>query len=475
MKTTQSKRRARNRNRRRDDIVDALQQADTDKAVIAGVAKAVWSDRADGDCPAAAIPTPTDLAYWLEGNTATGPAVQQTNIMSTHLLQKSQPEIIKAWLTGATTHAAGEVISWPPAGEPEPALYLTYTERAGKHLLVTALPLVELNARWRDDDGDDGHPLKPLVVAWQEANPPTVKPKQRNDSIFPAVLVQAGAHDRRAGKLFSLAHYESEQAIIPGFADGIDAHPPALPLDFYYAGGKPGEQRGYAAPVALRLWLEVIFASHLQHGGQRQRMEIDKRDLLRMLYPNGYRHGNVLPLVQQACRDLHNMFIPIKSETGIERFNVVNVRRYPERGDTPIEVEVVLPPGSMRGPKVDRAALRQYGIESAVTHRGMLNLAFRLHNPGRTSMPVRGGAHFVDSSDPERYDRLLTTDGNPVNNEAARDLVRIFYPGDKSNGGLFRKNLHRAIQSLHRIVDDGHVCIVDGRVMKATPQRKTQP
>jgi len=325
------------------------------------------------------------------------------------------------------------------------------------------------------------HPLGPIIDAYQQAHPPTVRIKWRNDPIFPARLVLAKEEDSRAGRLFTPAHYESGegggQAYLPGLAPGIEDHAPALPLAFYYAGGKPGSGSGRVAPVALRLWLEMIFAADLKRGGRNQQFEIEQRELLDLLYPNGglAARSGAVPAVIQACRELDEMRIPIDYEgRGLMAWRVVSVDGRPLRYGAPLVCSVRLPPGSEQGPIIDRRALREYGVTSAPLHRGLLNIAFRLHNPGSTSWPARGGKKYVPvHRDPARYgERLLTPDGNAINEHAARELVRLFYPGDTNTGSVFRQNLKRAIEGLFRLENDKHIRIGDGRIMSPRQRRK---
>jgi len=323
------------------------------------------------------------------------------------------------------------------------------------------------------------HPLGPIIDAWQEAYPPSVKPKIRNDSIYPGRLVLSDREDPRTGRLFSPSFYENTAggvtAYLPGLGLEYVDHAPSLPLAFYYAGGRPGSGSGRAAPVALRLWLEIIFASRLQYGGRSQQFEIEQSDLLNWLYPNGWRRGGrSVAAVIDACRALDEMRIPIDYDgRGLVAWRVVGVDGRPLQHGAPVVCTVKLPPGSERGPVIDREALRRYGMESAVLHRGMLNVAFRLHHPGRTSRPVRSGKKFVPVKDPARYgERLLTTDGNPIHHRAAHEIVRLFYPGDTSRGNTFAQHLHRAIEALRRLENDAHLRIDDGRIMSPEMKRK---
>lgn len=426
-------------------------------ATAIAVYNAVWWAATDGNSPpeADAIQCAAALANWLAN--CPPPAMAEANRRAREIMADDTAAVVAVDGVVRIT-VGGAAVDWRDANG---------AAAAGKH----------------------AHPLGPVIGAWQEAHPPRVRPKMRGDPIFPARLVMGDESDSRTGRLFSpAAHFDggggAQQARLPGLGRGIDAHPPALPLAIYYAGGKPESGSGRVAPVALRLWLEMIFAADLKRGGRGQKFEIEQRDLMRMLYPNGWRGGtgddSALAAVVQACRAIDAMRIPIDYTDMDGRvypqgvaWRVVSVDGEPLLRGAPVVARVELPPGSERGPVVDRVALRNYGMKSAPLHRALLNLAFRLHHPGRTSHPVRRGAHYIPVEDPARYgNRLLTADGNPVGAAAAQEIVRLFYPGDTARGSTFRSHLKRAIDGLHRLADDGHARIVDGRIMPPRAKRK---
>lgn len=433
------------RRRRRDELNAAMWCAADYPATANAVYRAVWW-AATGNLPpeSDAVRCIAELADYIDDCPA--PAMAKANRRAREVMADDSAEVVA--LDGVVCIVVnGEPVEWSDANT---------AAQEGKH----------------------AHPLGPVIEAWQTARPAVVKPKARTDPIFPIHLVLNEENDARTGRLFSPAHYENTssqhpQAFLPGLGPGIEAHPPSLPLAFYYAGGKPGEQRGYAAPVALRLWLELVFTADLKRGGRPQTFEIEQKDLFDLLYPNAWRRRNVLPLVQQACNDLDSMRIPIDYDgRGLVAWRVVSVDGKPLERGAPVVAQVKLPPASERGPVIDRIALREYGMKSAIKHRGLLNLAFRLFHPGKTSRPVRGGKFYIPSEDPARYDRLLTADGNPVSVAAAREVVRLFYPGDTANGTVYRQHLHRAIECLRQLEEEGHVRIVDGRIMSPPLKRK---
>ena len=96
--------------------------------------------------------------------------------------------------------------------------------------------------------------------------------------------------------------------------------------------------------------------------------------------------------------------------------NVSDIPRGPGKLDDAVQIIVTLPPGSGSGPVVS-PNLNRYGVQSAPLYRGLLNLAYLWFDPGRTRFPVRGGKHWLQVEDPERYPTIT----NDL-------LIELFYP-----------------------------------------------
>ena len=100
--------------------------------------------------------------------------------------------------------------------------------------------------------------------------------------------------------------------------------------------------------------------------------------------------------------------------------------------------------------------LNRYGVQSAPLYRGLLNLAYQWFDPGRTRFPVRGGKHWLQVEDPERYPTIT----NDL-------LIELFYPTSSQKA---RRNLaSRARKDLEQLVKDGEARIMKGRLMPPKP------
>ena len=274
--------------------------------------------------------------------------------------------------------------------------------------------------------------------------------------------------DRRAGQLFTPAAHAvergGEQLKLPGFGLERTRITPALPLALYDLGGGSIMERGHGAPLALRLWVESILAVGLTDRANPWPtvLEIPLRDLLRKLYPGKRRPrpNEYWPRIMQAVEILDSTRIPWEDpETGkggLRRIvNVSDIPRGPGKLDDAVQIIVTLPPGSGKGPVVS-PNLARYGVQSAPLYRGLLNLAYLWFDPGRTRFPVRGGKHWLQVEDPERYPTIT----NDL-------LIELFYPTSTNKQ---RKRLaFEARKSLAQLVKNDDARIVKGRLMPPDP------
>ena len=292
----------------------------------------------------------------------------------------------------------------------------------------------------------------------------------RPDRILPARLAMVERTDRRADRrLFTPAAHAvergGEQLKLPGFGLERTRITPALPLALYDLGGGSSMERGRGAPLALRLWVESILAVGLTDRANPWPtvLEIPLRNLLAKLYPGKRRPkpNEYWPRIMQAIKILDSTRIPWEDpETGkggLRRIvNVSDIPRGPGKLDDAVRIIVDLPPGSGKGPVVS-PNLNRYGVQSAPLYRGLLNLAYLWFDPGRTRFPVRGGKHWLQVEDPERY---------PTKTDDL--LIELFYPTSTVKNRTVLTT--RARQHLARLVKDGEAQIVKGRLLPPAPR-----
>ena len=409
-----------------------LQTASDFNAILTIVSGEVWAKTREGVCPAHRVPKPERLIF--------------------DELENYQ----EAW------REVGELIRplFPPLSmrmDSVEIMLLIFVEarsfgrpsRIDSVLKMTLAPeWIELiHRRWREADqkadsegkGWPKHPLGPLMRAWLEhVKNDVVANLERDDRILPSRCAMVPHDHVKAGTLFAhAAHFEvrgEAQAVLPGFE--TQRSQPALPLELYDLSGGPSNTQGRGAPLALRLLVESILAVGLQDRGRGFPvvLRITLRDFLARLYPRKIPDRRIYwPRLWRASEALDRAWIPWLDPTtkkgGIGRFVLVsNLPRNPGAMDDEIKIIVDLPPGVGAGPMVSpRLAL--WGLDSAPAYRGLLNLAFMWFQPGKTRTPVRGKKHWIQSSSPDRYEKV--TDDL---------LIQTFYPtsSSKDRRGLLR-------------------------------------
>ncbi len=303
------------------------------------------------------------------------------------------------------------------------------------------------------------HPLAPILRAWWK-RPPLVERNPRRDPLFPAPVIHVRPEDPQ-GQLFSpqvgvKPHPRGQLDLLPRHGPGRASGPiePAPLLAIYDAGGGPSDSR--VGSMAGRIWLEgVLDVAPPDRGKGPVRLPpITTRELLARLYPD--HPGRKTPVKWRPDRQLDNLLqaldvvdgirVPILDGDGRGTFwRIVSVVGRPgHRLDDALHLVVDMPPGSERGPIVDRLAVRMAGARSATAWRLALSLAFRWHDPGRLRLPVGGGrtwrqtrtsARYPDIGDAELLALAFPTGdmpGRPRNARAAAEkaldyLVEIGY------------------------------------------------
>ena len=305
----------------------------------------------------------------------------------------------------------------------------------------------------------DGEGLSALAFVHRLV-PVPVAPMLGPDPILPESVAMGTGRRRSSGALiWQPPAHAGPDGYCSGWLPGLERNPegPCLPLALYDMGaGRRRVQRGPAA-LALRLWVEAALSAS-GAPNRPEALEISLRELLRWFYPGrAPSPAHYWPLLNAAARVLDRQDVrvpwlnPRTGKGGLRRVvSVGDIPRGPGALDDCVRLVVDLPPGSERGPVVNRVRLRHWGARSATAYRAMIGLAYRWHQPGVTRYPVRGGKHWLQSHDPTRYE--------PLSNSQA---VGLCYPAGVSFGRR-RDEVRKAWDTLRRLAKAGDVRI-DGR------------
>ena len=419
--------------------MSALSDANTPAAIVREAARATWAKAHDGaECPDNRLPSPEALAEWLP---ECSPEAKAGDLLSEMYGRTAYWDRVR--MDGSLTPAAFiEEIELRPGAMAVP-------DGDGGFRPITLAGIEEVHADWLDlPDPRPRHPLAPLVADWQEHAPVTVKPDRRPSGILPASLHTA--HRQHAEHLplaldvqTPMGAAAGEQALLPGLEPAPSALVPVLPLALYDLAGGAMQTRGRGAPVAQRLFFEVLMSvGRLDRTpGRTARVESTYRELVAWLWPNlrgrTWDRRRHLPALYRALLELDGMRI----EWERQLWRLVGVTALPTaatRPDDPAVFRVEHLPGSERGPMIDREALRRFGTVSAPAWRAYLRLAYlwdraKADNGGRRIYATRPAVKRArDGVLLDRTGRpVVRKDGRPVRNWSDARAVRLYDPDSK--------------------------------------------
>ena len=375
-----------------------LSQAQTAPEILEALARGYWSKDHEGEpCPDDQIPTARVLIFWLHNEAPE--SVRQATLETVFNLLSRGSLPGRSWSmlsreAGACIQLQKDPIPSESDGREIEAAIQTQRGKEDPRRGVTPVArwMVEaVHEAWkplhREDRPSDAHPLTPAMRAWQD-RPKRVQRNTRKDIILPEPdWSNIPTHDLRSehGTLFStLPDTTGFHPIQPDLFSSLpevknplgsgNIIPRSLPLETYDAAsnGIRDDSRG-GTPLALRLWVEAIVSVHLQDRDQKVRLVITLEELIRALWPKGWggpkRDG---PKLERAFNLIGRMLIPWKSG----RWLAVVIRNRPHYRDmeSPIVIDVELPPGSRSGPLVYRPMLYKYGVWNSAAFRLSLTL-----------------------------------------------------------------------------------------------------
>ena len=299
---------------------------------------------------------------------------------------------------------------------------------------------------------------------------------------------------------------------LPGFDPGPGPLAKLPALDFLHAGGLDAFQRGRGAPWPLRIAYETLIdVPAAARNGGIARLEYPLRGdgdatLQAMLYPAGRLNlSRDWPRFLAALEVVDRFSVP--ADGGMSAWLPIRVRSVPVRTGGVLRLDVSLPPGSDKGPRILRRVLRRLGARSYPQWRAWLALAYLWDRSAVNGHWVRAtrprlardsGGRLVDATGAVMLDKrgspvtkwkdrravLLDTDDRPVPTavEAARehnpdarlhpwlteaDIVALGYPPERglSASGV-RSRKARVLEDLAAFEAEGLI------VFEAHPDRR---
>ena len=462
----------------------ALLTARTDADLLAPLARLTWSKATDGgECPPHRIPTAAELADWLPD--CPPDVTDEADALLRDLFDTTarwatlptRPPALFA-LVGAETDPRAFVLGDMVQGRtPQPG---DATQRTDAPAPERPLLLADVHALWCSEPVRSRHPLAPIVDSWQELAPSAVALDVRPRAILPAPWRDL---DRDHGRLpldLDRAPLAPEPRTEAGYLPGLEPPAsvvPAVPWLTLYdlTGAGPVQTRGRGAPLAQRLFVEVLTAVPRAErvGGWVAEVTLSLRDLFAWCWPRwydseakrmrgGYDRSKHLHPLRRALVEVDNLRLVVDRMAR----RLIRVDDLPtERTalDETIRFHVRHLPGSDRGALIDRATARRWGLVSAAAWRASIRLAYlwdgvKAANRGRriyatrpvvsrgadgvilnaTGRPLRDrrGARVTDWSD--RRAVILGTNGRPAGRDnppafernPAADRLPVLGPDD---------------------------------------------
>ena len=260
-----------------------------------------------------------------------------------------------------------------------------------------ALESVESVHKWwiRVPEPRPLHPLALVIDAWQQFAPVPGQWDERQYPTLPGTLTDRNGGTRQlvtvTGDMRQLSlgfhdanHTEPDQLPLPGIEPVQPSPVPVLPFvaPFDHAGGTSMTQ-GRGAAHSLRLFVETLLAvpPELRRStGTPTAMTCTLRQLRDALWPRGWQRGRDWPRLMAGLDDLSRLGVEWELPNGQGGvWYTVTVRSRPRDGallDDVFRFEVLLPPGSHRGPMINRTHLRLLGLDSAPAFRLYLALCW---------------------------------------------------------------------------------------------------
>ena len=530
------------------DALRAHLLADLEAATAAAV-KAADAERArpmaEAGAPDAAgvLAAVAHVAYF-NGRLPTAATLEDLARPADRLLPTA--EALAAWLLGSPESlplaAAVAKAAWLPPADAHTE-HQRWAHRAAERWLIDFAPVLPGNRKpsaplpfavlFLSDlviaclaAGRPRAPLFALVDAWELLLPLPVKVDRHVGAIMPASLRDATRdHDTLPLGLDRLTPLGPIRAPEEGYLPGLEPPPslvPPVPWLTLYDLASSGlvQNRGRGAPLAQRLFVEVLTAVHV---GARDpewitAPPITLRDLFDWCWPRyfdplkwnnqtrqwgdwagGYQRNKHLEPLRRALIELDNLRILFDR---YER-RLIRVDDLPTAEtalDDPIRFHVRHLPGSDRGPMLVRTIARRWGVASAPAWRGTIRLAYvwdeaKARNNGArvyATRPLvargpggvilgaddkplrdRRGAVVKDWSDPRAVhlgaNRKPAGAGNPPAWErnpaadrvpmfGADDLIRLTYDGNITRSNR-RERLHQGREAMRAKADAGEVVI----------------
>lgn len=238
---------------------------------------------------------------------------------------------------------------------------------------------------WREAKGkakeigvrfDIEHPCAEVVKAWIKEQT-TLRVTSKHDRRYPIAVLKHPAGsirgitfgERDTGQVFQTPDRVDQVQLELDLGTEKSVLPAILPLQVVQTSHLKAQTKAGALSHEIRIFFEAMMA--LRPSQRRADLMFRLGDLIEYLYPNGkFNWTNQMPHIERALAVLHNSAtIPwIDDQGSLRQWRPVSVRApIPSDAtrDTPVFLDVVMPPDAKRGYMLIKRIHRMVGMKSA--------------------------------------------------------------------------------------------------------------
>lgn len=317
-------------------------------------------------------------------------------------------------------------------------------ELFSRHILRTAGEPSMEQAQWlqkiwkkeKDHNKELEHPLTPIVRAWiQEQTSTRITPE--HDRKYPiGVLKYPGGSVRElaftendTGQVFQVPERYEQVQIELDLGNKEQLLPAIMPLQVVQSSDMKSQTKSGAVSHELRIFHEAMMALKPNH--QRGYLIFHLGDLIEYLYPNGkFNWTNQLPHIERALAVLHNSAtIPwIDDQGSIRQWRPVTVRAplpHNATRDTPILMDVLMPPDARRGHMVIKNIHRLTAMKSAARWNAYHVACYLWDKYGTVKGKLVDPTRPVEKRD--NQNRLVDATGKPLVTRNGKEIKNPYH------------------------------------------------
>ena len=281
------------------------------------------------------------------------------------------------------------------------------------------------------------HPLIEVVMAWIQTRL-AKRVTSENDRRYPVAVIKSPL-----GSVRELAFTESDIGQVfqtPERVDQVQMQldlggdesvlPSIMPLQIVRTNDLKTKTKSGAVSHELRIFFEAMMA--LDPGEIRKDLMFRLGDLIDFLYPNGKFHWtNQMPHIKRALSVLHTYAtVPwIDDQGSLREWRPVVVRTPlmdDATRDTPIYIDVKMPPDARRGHLVIKDIHRETGMKSAPQWNAYHVAAHLWDKYGTVKGKLVDPTRPVERRDTEN--RLVDATGTPLVNRNGKEIKSAYHP-----------------------------------------------